>query len=535
MFQFVAVLLLVSMDRCWWNDGRKLLYLPHAIIGLAALTTEFPPVLAPLLLLPYLTPETIFMQPAGKIRYTAITTTVILAVTLFGRADFRTLGVSNPLPIGVAPEVRAWLEQPVFPFWTLAGDSVRPSVVALGIVAAALACFLVVRRRSSFAWLDDVVSALLLLSVSFHNFLLAAGFATALGALAIRRRGFSVRLAAERHTLLAILLAGVIALGWVTLAAITDDWISVTSRELGYPSLAGGLRLTFFGWPNLYGSLLIPWRNGFPLLGLAVTLACAVELGGLIRGSREQIAKSPALTLLIIASTMGIFAFDDRTVGSSFFLYPLALIVVCNALMRATGAVLTSSDESRKALAPSIAAIAFLCLFGISRDFNPSHLLNMRSHEVSFRLGQFAPYAAIWSGRRDIGTPARQLATAAAPSRTPEFRRGEAIIVQGLPAASLYLPAPYTVYYSREDMRFPRVSRDGGAIDVWSRQHLASTESEIRTICESATTLWILRRRDDDQGFCRAIWPSVRERVVRQGKDGRIEVVRADRIEARAR
>ena len=105
------------------------------------------------------------------------------------------------------------------------------------------------------------------------------------------------------------------------------------------------------------------------------------------------------------------------------------------------------------------------------------------------------------------------------------------VIVQGLPAVSRYLSAPYAVYYSRDDRRFPRVSRVDGTMDVWSNQRLLSTDADLRATCAATSALWLIRRRGDDRGFCRGVWPSVRNTVVDLGADGRIEVVRLDRAE----
>jgi hypothetical protein len=149
--------------------------------------------------------------------------------------------------------------------------------------------------------------------------------------------------------------------------------------------------------------------------------------------------------------------------------------------------------------------------------------LNIRSQEVSLRTGSFERYAAIWSARSDILSPASFVASA--------IENGDGVIVQGLPAVSQYLSIPYALYLSRDDMRFPRVSREGGTIDVWSNQRLLSTDADLSATCEAATTIWVVRRSGDDQGFCRGMWAMVQDTIVDVGADGRVEVVRMDRIE----
>jgi hypothetical protein len=174
-------------------------------------------------------------------------------------------------------------------------------------------------------------------------------------------------------------------------------------------------------------------------------------------------------------------------------------------------------------------AMIFLGLFAISQDFSPRHLLNIRSQEVALRLGEFQNYAAIWSPRDDIRSPATFLES------TAEKGRDERVVVQGIAAAAQYLSPPYAVYYSRDGMRFPRVSRAAGTMDVWSRQRLLSTDADLRAMCEATSTLWIIHRRGDDLGFCRGVWPSIQEELVLEGADERIEVIRLDRIEAASR
>jgi hypothetical protein len=304
-----------------------------------------------------------------------------------------------------------------------------------------------------------------------------------------------------------------------------DDWIAATSRELGYESLVGGLRITFFGWPDIYGSLIVPWRNAMPMLGLVMVTACAVELLCVVRGSRREIAENPAVLLVIVGTAMGIFSFEDRALGSSFFLYPLMLVVVACLLSR-FGRVLSS--RLRDQWSPVIhvlVAVILLGLFASSEDFNPKHLVSIRSQEVSLRTGNFQSYAAIWSARDDILSPASFVASAV------ENGADDVVIVQGLPAVSQYLPMPHAIYFSRDDMRFPRVSREGGTIDVWSKQRLLSTDADLSATCEAVSTIWVVRRSGDDQGFCRGMWASVQDTIVDVGADGRVEVVRLDRIE----
>ncbi len=149
MFQFVTVLFLVSMDYSWWGGGGKLRYLPHACIGLAALTSEFPPVLLPLLLLPYLAPDTFLSGKRDKIRYGIVTSAVALTVSLFNRADFRTLGVSSPLPVGVAPEMRDWFQLPLFPFWSLNDNQDLTVALMIVVGAAVVGAFYILQKRQA--------------------------------------------------------------------------------------------------------------------------------------------------------------------------------------------------------------------------------------------------------------------------------------------------------------------------------------------------------------------------------------------------
>jgi len=58
-----------------------------------------------------------------------------------------------------------------------------------------------------------------------------------------------------------------------------------------------------------------------------------------------------------------------------------------------------------------------------------------------------------------------------------------------------------------------------------------STDADIRATCEAVSTLWVVRRTGDDRGFCRGVWPSVQETVAERGVDGRIEVIRLDRVD----
>jgi hypothetical protein len=333
----------------------------------------------------------------------------------------------------------------------------------------------------------------------------------------------------QGRALLAIALAGVLGLVWIVRALVRDDWIAAAGRVLGYESLAGGLRITFFGWPDFLGSLIVPWSNAMPTLGVVIAVSCVAELLCIAGSSRREIAENPAVLLITLATAVGAWSIEDRSLGSSFFLYPLALVVVATVLSRIARFVAAHIHDRWKPAIQALAAMIFLGLFAISLDFNPRHLLNIRSQEVALRIGEFQSYAAIWSPRDDIRSPATFL------EFTADKGRGDRVVVQGIAGASQHLSPPYAVYYSRDEMRFPRVSRAAGTMDVWSGQRLMSTDADLRAMCEAANTLWIIRRSGDDLGFCRGIWPSIQEELADEGADGRIEVIRLDRIEAASR
>jgi len=524
LFQCVTMLLLVAIDRSWRGGRGRGRYVPHVLVLLAALTSEFPPVLMPLLWLPYLASQTVFREQRDRLRYGIVTAAVSLVVVFMSRADFRTYNVPNPLPVDVAPETRDWLELPTFPFWGFDASASLGLALALLVGGVALAHFRNLRRGGSRLGFEQILGLSLVVAALFHNLLLVAGLAAMWGVLVIRRCGLSVRLLDERRFLAVLFAAGVVVLAWISFAFMTTDWIAVAGKELGYESFVGGLRIAFFGWPNLYDSLFVPWSRGMPRLGVFVTIACGVELLALASASPERIPKSPAVVLLIIAAAMGVFAAEDRTLGSSFFIYPLALVVLASAASRMSRWLLLRFDPSRTSSPHALAAVAFAGLILVSSDFNPSHLTQIRSPEVGYRMGDFQDYAPIWSPRRDVRSAARYVESVLDPEK------GERLLVQGLPAASLYLTKPHSVYYGREGLRFPRVSRAAGSQDVWSKQPLLSMKADVDAVCRSSSTIWVLRPAGNDLEFCRHVWPRVQEEVAHRGYDGRIEVVRLDAV-----
>ncbi len=138
--------------------------------------------------------------------------------------------------------------------------------------------------------------------MAFHSFLLAAGMAT----LLVLRYRIWLDLREQRRALLAIGLSGVLGLAWIARALGWGDWIAATSRVLRYESLAGALRITFIGWPDFYGNLIMPWRDGMPMLGIVLGAACAAEFLCVVRRARREIVENPAGRLIILAAAMGI-------------------------------------------------------------------------------------------------------------------------------------------------------------------------------------------------------------------------------------
>jgi hypothetical protein len=222
----------------------------------------------------------------------------------------------------------------------------------------------------------------------------------------------------------------------------------------------------------------------------------------------------------------GVLSQDYATTRYWFFVYPqilaLLLLVGREAAERIGRARAWTGSAGIPAGAYGVAGAVLL--FTLTDDFNPLHLARVGADDVGYRTESFARYEPLWYSREDTRSPAQFVNEA-----LREGGEDVAVVVANVPQASYYLEPLHGVFYPRDHARFPRVSRKGGTVDLWSGQRLLSTSDDLRAYTGDRSEVWILRDAQTSPVFdIDSVWAERVESVERPylGPDGYLEVLR---------
>lgn len=516
-FQCATLVFLLAYDRALLGDRWDRRYLAHAAAAVMVLTHTLGLLLTPLLLVPLVvaagTPR--FPTRAHAIRYALVSAATILACRAYTKVGFRRLGVIDPYPADFVPAANPLLRLPDFPFWCAGGDATTNLAVLIAVLGlSAVVAAAIAARCGCRDWIAGGLASLMLSSAALHSLLISG----ACGLLLLFRHEAWKSGPFSRRYRAVFAASALIAASWFAYALAARDWLSRSGGGTG--SLLGALRRTFFGWPDFYTPILVPWAAALPGIGALTALAVLFQLWTNRKQPPAILARNPALLIVLVAVELGVL---NSTFFSgmrfAYFIYPIALYTIALSILE-----LSKRSLPRCAVrADLVAGGICLALFALSADFNLRHLIGVTKPDASFRMGVFAERGAIWYPRYDYASPT-QFLQARAVTKPPM-----PIIIAGLPPVSDDLALDHAVFYPRGHPIFQNVSREQGTRDLWSQRQLLSTAEELRSYTSGAETFWLMRSVDTARQSFRIedVWKDRLIDTNREfvGKDGRVEVV----------
>jgi hypothetical protein len=301
-------------------------------------------------------------------------------------------------------------------------------------------------------------------------------------------------------------------------------WIETVGKKVQSGSYLKGFRLAFFSWPDLYMPVFRAWAYNMPILGIALGLAIVWQIIRIRKRELGAVLCNPVLPILIVITTYGFFPPIYSTTRYSYFLYPLLLCVFLLSCYQ-IGNLISKRLGIRKTISHGFVLSGILILFFISEDFNISHILNLRSEEVHYRMGRFERYSLHWYTRRDYLRPAEMVNK----YRTDNDR---VIVSSSIITVSAYLNDGFAVFCPREDVIFPLISREKGTLEIWSNHRLLSTSDDVMEYTFDADTVWLIVLDEVNSEYLDPdlLWPDRIKSLesFKPGYDKRIKVLRID-------
>jgi hypothetical protein len=316
-----------------------------------------------------------------------------------------------------------------------------------------------------------------------RSFLSAAALAVALAAAALHAFMLTAGVVALLPTLRLVdgqeLRARGARVFWSSLAAFAVFWVAYAALS-GLLHTEGAQRtlLFLFGFPDIFGHMILPWGRAVPVLsaelGAALCLTYYLALGPRTEAGRMEAARPEAARIeagraggarleppdpstmffnivLVLVLVAGCVPTDRTETRYTFFLYPLLVVL-------AVGCVCALA-ERRRSFAPAVAIVCVLACFAISGDFRPSHLLHVDSPAMNFRVGMSAARADHYYIRNDVRGVAQWLRANVKP---------EDLVIDGIPNLDPYYHDFEYFYLGLDEDRYDAYICADGKTERWT-------------------------------------------------------------------
>ncbi len=484
--QFFALAFLVALHDSLTNPpSARRQYLPHGLAVAAAFTHQSGLFLMPLLALPFVVPPAP-ARVAGRwraLQYVIVSSIAVLAAFSLYRAGFLRSEIPPRFPVDYVPPPEGNLiVLPAFPFWSVSADPAVNLAAAVGLVAVLGVILLGLRRYRAAVEMPEVLAGMLLVTASVHAFVPTAILAAVLlGRYRIHRRLRERPFAAAATALgVAISIGWVAYAGWLTYGLGSREWIAAGGAHL----FRDGFRLTFL-WPFPYQSVIVPWFREMPVLAAILLAGLLLQIVRVLPRSPQEIALSPAVVVVYFFLVLGSFAPTFMVTRYTFFLYPIALTALALTMRNVvTWAAARGRKPSTARSYAAAAGLLLILLFGVTEDFNPTHISSVTSRDATYRVGRFQRFHSTWYDRDDFRSPAKFVREAARPE--------EQIIVADVPPVSYYIGRNHAIYLDRGSHRFSNVARQRGTVDFWTGNRLLSTPGELSEHTRGDLAVWIV-------------------------------------------
>ena len=395
-------------------------------------------------------------------------------------ADLRTAGSEPTLPADYVepPDTpsESRLDAAVPPFMTLRSHLMWAVValIPLGLIAYSALREVRTRFQTKAEPLAALGMLLVLACAALQQFELAVGLVVILLLLGIVSAE-SLSPANSRPLYIALLACAVF---WVAFGLGTHDWHTSGLSSAHSLFLLG---YEFVRFPDSVRQVAMPWARTVPLLSLGLfILVTANILRACLRyrdtSPAERILLALFVVLLLAASASNPPRHETRYV---FFLYPLAVIFSIVTIGRLMRGML---GETR--LAAAAGTIACIAAFVLSEDFRPTHLWNIDSEAVNFRIGMGARLAGHYHPRSDTRAAATWLQAHAVP--------GEDLVIVSFPGVDFYYPHSDYYFVADSDPRFESWSCRRGTTQRWSNLPMIHSYAALGATVATGRRVWLV-------------------------------------------
>jgi hypothetical protein len=265
---------------------------------------------------------------------------------------------------------------------------------------------------------------------------------------------------------------------WAAFGLGTHDWV-IEPLSPGRAAMLLGYE--FVRFPDFMREIAIPWMRTDPLLASALfVLVAAACVRAIARphttSPAERVLVALLICLLLAASASHPPRHETRYV---FFLYPLAIIVALTMVAHGTRALF---GASRYAILATV--LLCLCGFALTEDFQPSHLWNIDSAAVNFRVGMSQWQISHYHPRSDVRAAAEWLNGNVVPGRD--------LVVSSFPGLDFYYARENFFFLEPNDPRYESWACRAGTYERWGNRALISSLADLASHVSADRTVWLV-------------------------------------------
>lgn len=403
----------------------------------------------------------------SDVLYYLVAAALLVAIYVFLQTEVRFIG--QEVPISNYASEGSSLPISIEFLTLLVADSAAPTAIRAFIVALALAGIgFVVYGLARGTWTLGIAALMVIaIGLSALNQYLLVLFVAAGLLLVGWVRASEIR----QHIPKMVLPAAVIAL--IGLSQCYLAFVSLSASPEGFSP--GNFVRVFFGFPDLFRSLVWPWQEVLPGLGLVLFGSVGIATVMLLYSDDKE-TRFLVTCALVAIGMVGVIPTPFSETRYVFFLYPV-LIVLTLFVFQRTGERLAR---------PEMALLLMLGLFFLSNDFRPAHAVSASSYASNFRVGYSDALARHFYPRLDFKGATDYVENAARP---------DDVILTSSVVAAHYLDRELLFYLPSHEGRYVLQYCPATSTERWTGKPMARDEQSIRDAVAAVspeTTAWFI-------------------------------------------
>ncbi|MFX0199069.1 MAG: ArnT family glycosyltransferase [Candidatus Hodarchaeota archaeon] len=440
----------------------------------------------------------------------------VFLFTVMYHFDFKPTGVMPLLPndVPIEKDTASSIPLPFFLFQTISSNPIWMGLSLFPILLTVYGTYGLVASKDLDRRTKICICALIFLSL-FNLFGLIIGLSSIFILLNILYRNSIDKKLLKR----CIVILCFNFIFWILYGLTTEEWKLFFGKTQIVPSWK--IIVVLFKYPDVFWQIIYPWKEVIPRTGIISAVIISIGVLATFKRPFDQCKAFRFLVslLFILCLMIGTINMYYRLSRYTFFLYPIIVLLFTesmNSLIRSV------AGTSRKSL---VLLLAFTFIYlSYSEDYSLSHMINIDSKEVNFRMNMYPKLGGHYYRRMDYRTPAQTI---------NQHLQDDDIVISTLGPPDYYLNRLDYYYCDYREHDFSSISACSGKRERWSNAKLIYKEDSLWSILDNQhSTIWLIAQAEKAYyrpTISRKILKKYSKDVFGKSMDGMINVYKISR------